>query len=213
MQASPAHKGITFGMKLQPKLIFSWLMPLIIVLAAVAAWRWLPVPSEPSSDAVASAARPITGRDPSSPSAETPPPFAPPINPQTDRERLIAAACSMRDIPYEWGAKGPDHYDCSGFTKAAYRAVGIQLPDGSFNQAEGEQPFGSPDELSAGDLLFYRWPGKQGVSHVTMYAGDGWVIGTGTPGQPMKVTVYPLLNDLPTDGTVITFRHIRLADE
>ena len=116
-------------------------------------------------------------------------------------------------MPYAYGAKGPDKLDCSGFTQLAHEAVGIKLPEGSFNQAEGEQPLTSVGELVAGDLLLYRWAGHRSVSHVTMYAGDGWVIGTGTPGQPARVVVYPITDDLRLDGRVVTYRHIQLADE
>jgi cell wall-associated NlpC family hydrolase len=64
-----------------------------------------------------------------------------------------------------------------------------------------------------GDLIFYRWAGNSNVSHVTMYAGDGWVIGTGTPGQPPKVALYPLASDLRYARAVLTYRHVRLPDE
>ena len=144
--------------------------------------------------------------------AASEPPKAPVVA-TIDRERLLAAAYSLRGIPYKWGAKGPDEYDCSGFTRAAYAVVGVDLPDGSFNQAEGEQPLTSFDDLTPGDLLFYRWHGGEGVEHVTIYVGDGWAIGTGSPGQPKEVVVYPLANDLRVPDTVITFRHIELLDE
>lgn len=140
----------------------------------------------------------------------TPPP--PPAEPRTDRDRLILAARRMLGIPYRWGAKGPDEYDCSGFTKAAYAAVGVRLPDGSFNQAAGERPLRSLDELVPGDLLFYRWNGAVGVSHVTMYLGDGWVIGTGSPATPGEVGIYPLAADFRVPNTTVTYRHIALPD-
>ncbi|MDI6711958.1 MAG: NlpC/P60 family protein [Anaerosomatales bacterium] len=142
--------------------------------------------------------------------APTPPP--PPVEPRTDRDRLVLAARRMLGTPYRWGAKGPDEYDCSGFTKAAYAAVGVRLPDGSFNQAAGERPLGSLDELAPGDLLFYRWNGAVGVSHVTMYLGDGWVIGTGSPATPGEVGIYPLAADFRVPDTTVTFRHIVLPD-
>jgi cell wall-associated NlpC family hydrolase len=123
------------------------------------------------------------------------------------------AAFGLVGKPYAWGAKGPGAYDCSGFTKAAYAAAGVRLPDGSFNQAAGEEPLRHEDQLTAGDLLLYRWPDSVSVAHVTIYAGDGWVIGTGSPGKPPKVVVYPLADDLRADGRIITFRHVRLADE
>ena len=144
--------------------------------------------------------------------AEVPP--APPVDPATSREHLIAEAHALVGVPYEWGAKGPDAFDCSGFTKASYGAVGAALPDGSFNQAHGEQPLNALADLQPGDLIFYRWPGNEGVTHVTMYLDDGWVIGTGSPGQPREVVAYPLASDLAhAPDTILTYRHVTLPDE
>jgi cell wall-associated NlpC family hydrolase len=137
----------------------------------------------------------------------------PSMTPRTDRERLLSAAFGLRGRPYRFGAKGPNSYDCSGFAKAAYAAVGVTLPDGSFNQAKGEQPLSSERQLAPGDLLLYRWKAGGRVDHVTLYAGAGWVIGTGTPGQPSKVVVYPLAMDATRRGLVLTFRHVDLPDE
>lgn len=171
--------------------------------------RYLPRNPLPPTDEMRAAAEQLL------PGNEHPAPHAPqpPSHPRTTRERLMAAAYGMRGVPYVWGAKGPDRFDCSGFTKAAYSAVGVALPDGSFNQAKGETPLSSTARLVPGDLLFYRWRGDAGVTHVTLYAGDGWAIGTGSPGQPRRVVVYPLTSDLRVAGTVITYRHIPLSDD
>ena len=139
---------------------------------------------------------------------------ADPVHPATDRERLLAAAFSLRGAPFKRDAKGPVYYDCSGFTKAAYAKIGVGLPDGSFNQAFGEQPLVDVRAMVPGDLILYRASARSGVDHITIYAGDGWVIGSVTlPGKPTEVDVYPLAFDLGSKGRIITFRHIPLADE
>ena len=40
----------------------------------------------------------------------------------------VAVAFAMRQVgkPYQWGATGPDAYDCSGLVYAAYAAAGIR---------------------------------------------------------------------------------------
>jgi cell wall-associated NlpC family hydrolase len=137
-----------------------------------------------------------------------------PTETSRDREKLLVAAHAKLGTPYKFGAKGPERLDCSGFTKVAYEGAGVHLPDGSFNQAKGELPLEALDDLRPGDLLFYRWPGHKGVTHVTMYWGEGWVIGTGSPRQPSEVTIYPLASDFAAaPGTVVTYRHIALPDE
>ena len=119
----------------------------------------------------------------------------------------------MLGVPYKWGAKGPAELDCSGFSRAAYAAVGVRLPDGSFNQARGEVPLRRLSDLAPGDLIFYRWYSSDKVAHVTLYWGDGLAIGTGSPGQKKEVVVYPLSEDFKVRDPVITYRHIRLKDE
>jgi cell wall-associated NlpC family hydrolase len=178
-----------------------------VALASVAIWRWMPgkLPASPAMRSAMSTLTSVAMTDAPRPHAAA--------HPGTDRERLMAAAFAMEGIPYKFGAKGPALLDCSGFTKHAYAAVGVTLPDGSFKQASGEQPLATAGSLVAGDLLFYRWAGSDQISHVTMYAGDGWVVGTGSPGQPAMVVVYPLSSDVKNDGRVITYRHIKLPDE
>ena len=181
----------------------------VLVFAAVAAWRWAPRPATPPSAAMRTAAHALVSAKEDS-AGPVPQPAA---RPKTARERVIAAAFELRGKPYKWGAKGTDAYDCSGFTKAAYAKAGVELPDGSFNQAMGEQPLSDPKVLQPGDLILYRWRGSDAVKHVTLYAGAGWVIGTGSPGQPPRVTIYRLASDLVDDGRVLTYRHIVLPDE
>ncbi|MDR3686608.1 MAG: NlpC/P60 family protein [Coriobacteriia bacterium] len=185
---------------------FAWVVAAALVSSGAAIW-WLaasPHACEPLAQVGRGVAAPTVAAA-TSPRA--------PSRPTTDRQRILAKAYSLLGVPYTYGAKGPGAYDCSGFTKAAYLAGGVKLPDGSFNQAAHERPLADTRLLAPGDLIFYRWAGKSSVSHVTMYAGDGWVIGTGTPGQPPKVTLYPLAADLRRAGDVLTYRHVRLPDE
>ena len=34
----------------------------------------------------------------------------------------------QRGKPYQYGAAGPDSYDCSGLTQYAWHAAGVELP-------------------------------------------------------------------------------------
>jgi cell wall-associated NlpC family hydrolase len=179
----------------------------LLVIAVAPHVQALMRPKTPPTESMRAASRalPLFG-------ASVRPPEAP-AAPRAARDRLLAKARSLLGVPYEWGAKGPRTFDCSGFTKVAYAAAGVRLPDGSFNQAKGEQPLRSLSDLTPGNLLFYRWGEDAGVTHVTLYAGGGWAIGTGSPGQLSKVVVYPLASDLRIPGTIVTYRHVRLSDE
>lgn len=59
--------------------------------------------------------------------------------------------------PYVWGAEGPDAFDCSGLTMAAYQQIGIRLPHRSALQVRYGQPINwHTQPIKAGDLLFMR---------------------------------------------------------
>ncbi|GAB3814432.1 C40 family peptidase [Micromonospora zhanjiangensis] len=83
--------------------------------------------------------------------------------------------------PYDWGAEGPNGYDCSGLTLAAWRAAGKSLPHNAemqFNQTSRI----SRSSLAAGDLVFYS-----NLGHVALYVGGGKVIHAPTFGESVKL--------------------------
>ncbi|PZF88983.1 C40 family peptidase [Micromonospora deserti] len=79
--------------------------------------------------------------------------------------------------PYVWGADGPDGYDCSGLTSAAWRAAGKSLPHNTRMQW-GVVAHISRGELRPGDLVFYR-----GLGHMGLYVGGGQVIDAPSAGR------------------------------
>jgi cell wall-associated NlpC family hydrolase len=111
------------------------------------------------------------------PTAEEPPaeePVAPPAS--GGAEGAIAWAYNHLGLPYQWGSTGPGGYDCSGFTKMAYAAAGVSLPQGSEAQYHSTGRV-SLSEIQRGDLLFYSNNGSSsGIYHVAIYLGDGQVI-------------------------------------
>lgn len=83
--------------------------------------------------------------------------------------------------PYGWGATGPDSFDCSGLTQAAWRAAGVELPRTSYSQVNAGTRV-SRSELAPGDLVFYY----SGLTHVGMYVGGGQIIHASRPGTPVR---------------------------
>ena len=90
--------------------------------------------------------------------------------------------------PYVWGATGPDAYDCSGLTGAAYAAAGVELP-----RTSREQWFvGQHVDLGAlqpGDLLFWAYDTNDPstIHHVALYAGGGYMIAAPHTGDVVRV--------------------------
>ncbi|MGP3981970.1 NlpC/P60 family protein [Streptomyces sp. KR80] len=84
--------------------------------------------------------------------------------------------------PYVWGATGPNAFDCSGLTQAAWHAAGVSLPRTSYTQINAGQRI-PRSELAPGDLVFFY----SGVSHVGLYIGGGQMIHAPRPGAPVRV--------------------------
>ena len=79
----------------------------------------------------------------------------------THAERLQAVlgwAQGRLGLPYRMGANGPDAYDCSSFTQAAYAQIGVTMPRTAEEQrnwlAAGNGYRVSPGQERPGDLIF-----------------------------------------------------------
>ena len=83
--------------------------------------------------------------------------------------------------PYVWAAEGPNGYDCSGLTLAAWKAAGKSLPHNAAMQWDKVAHI-SRSQLAAGDLVFYS-----GLGHVALYVGGGQVIHAPTFGESVKL--------------------------
>lgn len=84
--------------------------------------------------------------------------------------------------PYVWGATGPNAFDCSGLTQAAYRSAGVALPRTTYAQIDSGQRV-SRSELRPGDLVFFY----SGISHVGLYVGNGQMIHAPNPSAPVRL--------------------------
>jgi cell wall-associated NlpC family hydrolase len=100
----------------------------------------------------------------------------------------LLAAQSRIGTPYRYGGSGPDAFDCSGLVAYAYRQAGVTLPRTAAQQYALARPVRRA-ELRPGDLVFFRWSGRE-VSHVGIYAGDGlFVHAPQTGGQVRTATL------------------------
>jgi len=87
----------------------------------------------------------------------------------------VRVATAMLGIPYRYGGSTPRRgFDCSGLVYYAFRKTGIRVPRTTGAQLRHAQTVPLP-EILPGDLLFFRQRSSR-VSHVGIYAGDGWFI-------------------------------------
>jgi cell wall-associated NlpC family hydrolase len=100
----------------------------------------------------------------------------------------ISFALGQLGKPYQWGAAGPNAYDCSGLVYAAYAAAGVRIARTTFQwYLDGPQlPL---NQIEPGDLLFSA--GSDGTpanpGHVVMYLGGGQIIQAPQTGQDVQI--------------------------
>jgi cell wall-associated NlpC family hydrolase len=99
--------------------------------------------------------------------------------------RAVAFALAQRGKAYRWGAEGPQAFDCSGLTWAAWRSAGVTIPRTAAGQLAGLPRVRG--RLQPGDLVIYpsRGPSRR---HVAMVVGPGWMVEALGRGIPVRST-------------------------
>ncbi|MFE6287523.1 NlpC/P60 family protein [Streptomyces sp. NPDC057877] len=136
-----------------------------------------------SDDGSARASRTATARDGLQPSTTAP---------DSRTATALSYAHQALGSPYVWGATGPDAFDCSGLTQAAYRAAGVSLPRTTYAQIDAGRRV-ARSELLPGDLVFFY----SGISHVGLYIGGGQMIHAPNPSSPVRVAP---ISEMPFAG-------------
>ncbi|HET6877296.1 MAG TPA: C40 family peptidase [Jatrophihabitans sp.] len=91
-------------------------------------------------------------------------------------QQVVDYAIAQVGKPYVFGASGPDSFDCSGLTMAAWAQAGVALP----HLASGQYNVGqhiSYDQLQPGDLIFLYHP----IEHVEIYVGPDLAVSAADP--------------------------------
>lgn len=87
------------------------------------------------------------------------------------REEISIQAMSLVGVPYRWGGNTPESgFDCSGLVHYVIaRAASVNLPR-TTAEMSGRGESIDPDEIAAGDLIFFNTTGRP-HSHVGIYVG------------------------------------------
>lgn len=99
-----------------------------------------------------------------------------------DVQKVIRIAVSLKGTPYKRGGEKPGGFDCSGFTRYAFKTgAGIELPHSSAEQAEYGSAVAKAD-LEPGNLVFFKTSGS-GISHVGIFiGGDNFISASSSVG-------------------------------
>ena len=114
---------------------------------------------------------------------------------------VVNYALAQVGKPYRFFTKGPDAFDCSGLTLAAYARIGVNLVHYSAWQArQGTGVDFLNEPIRPGDLVFQARRGSETINHVGMaVTSTTWIQAIGT-GSPVKV------GPMPTKNTIVAVR-------
>ncbi|MBC48116.1 MAG: hypothetical protein CMF24_00120 [Ilumatobacter sp.] len=105
---------------------------------------------------------------------------------------VVNYALAQVGKPYRFFAKGPDAFDCSGLSLAAYQQIGIKLVHYSAWQArQGTSVDFRNQPIQPGDLIFQANRGSDTINHVGIaVTSTTWIHAVGT-GIPVRVGPMP----------------------
>lgn len=86
----------------------------------------------------------------------------------------IAFAKAQLGKPYQYGGTGPNGWDCSGLTQAAYAKSGVTLPRTSELQSAAGSAVAEKDAAPGDAVCFGVTPGA--AHHIGIYLGAGQLI-------------------------------------
>jgi cell wall-associated NlpC family hydrolase len=100
----------------------------------------------------------------------------------TQADEAVKFVYDQLGCPYVWGATGPcgNGFDCSGLVQAAWASAGVSIPRDTYEQWAA-LPHIPLSQVQPGDLLYY-----DGIGHVAMYVGGGYIIDAPTPGENVE---------------------------
>jgi LysM repeat protein len=123
----------------------------------------------------------------------------------TKVERVVAYAQSQIGKSYKFFSAGPDAFDCSGLVTAAFKQVGMTLPQYSGLQATfGSAVDWKSEDIRPGDLVFSARSGTDPtvISHVGIaVSSTQWVQAAGT-------SIGVKQTSLPSDERILAVRRL-----
>lgn len=117
-------------------------------------------------------------------------------------QAIVEEAKKYLGVRYVYGGTSPSGFDCSGLVQYVCRKNGISVSRSSKDQYHNGTSV-SRSELQPGDLVFFSK--GAGISHVGIYAGNGSVIHSPSPG---KTVCYTTLSKMSSYSTYVGARRV-----
>jgi len=105
-------------------------------------------------------------------------------------DKLITLAKSKLGDSYVYAAKGPNHFDCSGFVYYLFKENNITIPRASLQQSKAGKKL-TREQIQKGDILFFDTHQRNHVNHSGVYLGEGKFIHSSS-GKAYGVTISTL---------------------
>ena len=122
-------------------------------------------------------------------------------------DRVLTYALAQVGKPYRFFSAGPDTFDCSGLTMAAYAQIGIKLIHHSASQArQGTAVDFAHEPIRPGDLVFMSTNGGNVINHVGIAITATTWVQARRPGDGVRIT------PMPSESMIIAVRRFVPAD-
>lgn len=94
--------------------------------------------------------------------------------------KIVTEAKNHFGKSYEWGATGPDTFDCSGFTQYVMKQVGVSIERTADDQLHEFSSWIKLNNLQPGDIMYFREQGSSvnstTATHCGIYSGNNkWI--------------------------------------
>lgn len=101
-------------------------------------------------------------------------------------EKLLGAAKEFLGIPYKFGGNTTKGIDCSAYVKKVFAALNIELPRTAREQFHVGEKI-AKEELTPGDLVFFKTYSRRYASHVGIFLGDNKFIHASSKGKKVEI--------------------------
>lgn len=109
--------------------------------------------------------------------------------PPAAADDMVMTALTLMGTPYKYGGTSPDEgFDCSGLVQYIYRDISaVQLPRTAQEMSALAGRDVSQQELTVGDLVFFRLGGGSRINHVGVYIGENRFVHAPRTGTVIRI--------------------------